>query len=83
MDQNKLFRAHRRTSPASMNEEDEPVGVGGRSSTVKHISQPTLSPLIPCPLILLLSMCDDVNEILIIQVAGHIWRESCKHLVYL
>lgn len=32
-------------------------------------------------LVLLFTMCDDVTQVPVVQIATHIWRESGKHLL--
>lgn len=34
-------------------------------------------------LILLFPVCDDVHQVLVIEVSCYIWREGCKHLLHL
>lgn len=36
---------------------------------------------IPGLLVLLLTVCDDIAQVLVVQVTTHIWRESRKHLL--
>ena len=39
------------------------------------------SPSAEHGLVLLFAVRDDVDEVFVIQVARHIWREGCEHLV--
>lgn len=38
---------------------------------------------LPSLLVFLLSMRDDVHQVLVVQVSGYIWREGCPHLLHL
>lgn len=56
---------------------------GGGRCSVMTLSCRSCSTPVPGPSVLLFAVGDDVNEILIVQVASHVRRESCKHLLYL
>lgn len=41
-------------------------------------SSETLGPLF---LVLSVTVCDDIADVLVVHVAAHIWREGCPHIL--
>merc|ERR1719402_499739 len=50
-----------------------------RSRTIAETSRVCLDLF----LVLLLSMRNDVDQVLVVQISSNIWRKSCKHLFHL